>query len=88
VSKGQPQLPLIYTHLDDRFSSAYPQLVKRQPSRNRKSGCIRIVSHPPLVNPIPMRPLGYFARCYSKSEIAESNLLAKASLIRPPNDLE
>jgi hypothetical protein len=31
---------------------------------------------------IPMRPPGYFANVYSKAEIQEDNLLAKASVVR------
>jgi hypothetical protein len=42
----------------------------------------------PPIDPIPMRPSGYFANCDSKAEIDELNLLAKSSSIRPPNDLE
>lgn len=43
----------------------------------------------PQIDPIPMRPPGYFARCYNnKAEIAEENSLAKASVVRPPEDLE
>jgi hypothetical protein len=37
---------------------------------------------------IPLRPTGYFADCYSKELIREDNLLAKASIVRPPRDLE
>jgi|SRR6266446_1292235 len=40
------------------------------------------------IDPIPMRPPGYFENCYSKAEIREDNQLAKASLIRAPGDLE
>ena len=40
------------------------------------------------IDPIPVRPPGYFANIYSKAEIAEENRLAKASVIRPPKDLE
>jgi hypothetical protein len=42
----------------------------------------------PEVEPIPMRPPGYFAKCYSKQEIGEDNRLAKASVVRAPRDLE
>jgi hypothetical protein len=34
------------------------------------------------------RPTGYFAHCYTEEEIREDNLLAKASIIRAPSDLE
>ena len=40
------------------------------------------------IDPIPMRPPGYFANCYNKAEIAEENQLAKASIVRAPTDLE
>jgi hypothetical protein len=40
------------------------------------------------IDPIPIRPAGYFANCYSKEEIQEQNRLAKASVVRPPADLE
>src|SRR6266852_5377723 len=42
----------------------------------------------PPVDPIPMRPPGYFANSYSKAEIKEENQLAKSSVIRAPKDLE
>jgi hypothetical protein len=38
--------------------------------------------------PIPIRPPGYFAQCYTKAEIQEDNRLAKASVVRAPTDLE
>jgi hypothetical protein len=42
----------------------------------------------PPIDPIPVRPAGYFANCYSKEEIQEQNRLAKVSVIRAPADLE
>jgi hypothetical protein len=42
----------------------------------------------PPIDPIPIRPAGYFASSYSKEEIQELNRLAKTSVIRPPPDLE
>ena len=42
----------------------------------------------PPIDPIPIRPPGYFANCYTHGEIQEQNLLAKASVTRPPKDLE
>ena len=42
----------------------------------------------PPIDPIPIRPEGYFAHCYSEREIQEQNRLAKASVIRAPADLE
>ena len=47
-----------------------------------------VLQEVPTIEPIPMRPAGYFANCYSKEEIREDNILAKASVIRPPKDLE
>ena len=40
------------------------------------------------IEPIPIRPPGYFAQCYTREEIEEDNRLAKASVVRPPKDLE
>jgi hypothetical protein len=49
----------------------------------------RFVLQPvPEIDPIPLRPPGYFANVYSKAEIAEENRFAKASVIRPPKDIE
>jgi hypothetical protein len=47
-----------------------------------------LVQHVPEFEPIPMRPPGYFADCYSPAEIKEENALAKRSVVRPPKDLE
>jgi hypothetical protein len=47
-----------------------------------------ILQEIPPVDPIPIRPAGYFANCYSKEEIQEQNWLAKASILSPPTDLE
>ena len=47
-----------------------------------------VLQEVPPIDPIPIRPAGYFANCYSKAEIQEQNLLAKASVIRAPADLE
>ena len=47
-----------------------------------------ILQEVPPIDPIPMRPPGYFSNCYSKVEIEEENRLAKVSVIRIPNDLE
>ena len=49
----------------------------------------RFVLQPvPEIEPIPMRPPGYFANLSSPEEIEEENLLAKSSVIRAPKDLE
>lgn len=42
----------------------------------------------PSIDPVPIRPPGYFANSYTKAEIQEENSLAKASVVRAPNDLE
>ena len=42
----------------------------------------------PEIEPIPLRPPGYFAHCYNHAETVEANQLAKSSVIRPPHDLE
>ena len=47
-----------------------------------------ILQEVPEIEPIPIRPAGYFANTYSKAEIQEENRLAKASVIRAPKDLE
>ena len=47
-----------------------------------------VLQEVPEIEPIPMRPAGFFANAYSKAEIQEENCLAKASVIRAPKDLE
>ena len=47
-----------------------------------------ILQQVPPIDPIPIRPAGYFANCYSKEEVQEQNRLAKASVVRAPADLE
>jgi hypothetical protein len=47
-----------------------------------------ILQEAPQIDPIPIRPPGYFANCYSKEELREQNQLAKASVVRRPADLE
>jgi hypothetical protein len=47
-----------------------------------------ILQEVPPIDPIPIRPPGYFANSYSNAEIGEENRLAKASVIRAPKDLE
>jgi len=47
-----------------------------------------ILQKAPEIEPIAIRPAGYFADVYTKAEIQEDNLLAKASVIRAPRDLE
>src|SRR5271155_3028827 len=47
-----------------------------------------ILQEVPPIDPIPIRPAGYFANCYSKEEVREQNRLAKASVVRVPTDLE
>jgi hypothetical protein len=42
----------------------------------------------PEIEPVPIRPAGYFTGAYSRAEIQEENRLAKASVIRAPRDLE
>jgi hypothetical protein len=52
------------------------------------SGRRFVLQEVPEIEPIPMRPVGYFAGTYNKAEIQEENRLAKASVIRAPRDLE
>ena len=47
-----------------------------------------ILQEVPPIDPIPIRPPGYFAHCYSKAEIQEENRLAKVSVVAAPGDLE
>src|SRR5579871_7073156 len=47
-----------------------------------------VLQEVPEIEPIPMRPAGYFTGAYGKAEIQEDNRLAKASVIRAPRDLE
>jgi hypothetical protein len=47
-----------------------------------------ILQKVPPIDPIPIRPPGYFANCYSKEEVQEQNRLAKTSVLRAPADLE
>jgi hypothetical protein len=42
----------------------------------------------PEIEPIPLRPPGYFANCYTKKEIYLDNRLGKASVVCAPKDLE
>jgi hypothetical protein len=47
-----------------------------------------VLQEVPEIEPIPIRPAGYFASAYSKAETQEENRLAKASVIRALKDLE
>jgi hypothetical protein len=47
-----------------------------------------VLQEVPEIEPIPMRPPGWRASAYTKAEIQEDNLLAKASVVRAPDDLE
>jgi len=47
-----------------------------------------ILQEVPRIDPIPIRPPGYFADSYTNAEIQEQNQLAKASVRRLPADLE
>src|SRR6059058_6051864 len=47
-----------------------------------------VIQEVPQIEPIPIRPAGYFANAYSPAEIQEDNRLAKSSVIRAPRDLE
>ena len=42
----------------------------------------------PEIEPIPLRPPGFFASASSPADIQEDNILAKVSVIRAPRDLE
>lgn len=47
-----------------------------------------ILQQIPEIDPIPMRPPGYFSNMDTKAEIAEFNELAKASSKAAPRDIE
>jgi hypothetical protein len=47
-----------------------------------------VLQEVPQIEPIPIRPPGYFAGVYSPEEVEEDNRLAKASVVRLPQDLE
>lgn len=47
-----------------------------------------VLQEVPEIDPIPLRPPGYFAHCYTAEEMQEENRLAKSSVIRRPKDLE
>jgi hypothetical protein len=47
-----------------------------------------LLQHVPEIDPIPIRPPGYFAHCDTREEIESDNVLSKASVVRPPQDLE
>ena len=47
-----------------------------------------VLQEVPEIEPIPVRPPGYFASAYTKAEIQQDNRLGKASVIRAPKDLE
>lgn len=47
-----------------------------------------ILQEVPQIEPIPLRPAGFFANAHTKAEIQEENQLAKSSVIRAPKDLE
>ena len=47
-----------------------------------------LLQHIPEIEPIPIRPPGYFADCYTREEIVLDNRLSKASVIQAPKDLE
>jgi hypothetical protein len=42
----------------------------------------------PTIDPIPIRPPGYFANVDTEAETEELNALAKASVVRAPDDME
>jgi|GEM_PF-1714317 len=52
-------------------------------------GTERFILQPmPEIDPIPMRPPGYFSHLYTRDVIEEDNFLAKSSVIKAPEDLE
>ena len=47
-----------------------------------------ILQEIPPMDPIPIRPPGYFASFSNQAEVLEENRLAKSSVVRAPRDLE
>ncbi|MCI0536569.1 MAG: hypothetical protein L0Z50_15220 [Verrucomicrobiales bacterium] len=47
-----------------------------------------ILQHVQDSGPIPLRPPGYFANCYTTKELELENRFSKASVVRAPKDLE
>ncbi len=47
-----------------------------------------VLQEVPEIEPIPMRPAGFFANTYNKAELQEENRLAKSSVVHAPKDLE
>jgi hypothetical protein len=47
-----------------------------------------VLQHVPDIEPIPMRPPGFFANGDSRADIDLINRLSKTSVIRAPKDLE
>ncbi len=53
-----------------------------------KGGRRFVLQAVPEIDPIPLRPPGYFAHCYTAEEMEEEHRLAKSSVISLPNDLD
>jgi hypothetical protein len=96
VAKEPPRKRKVNLH-SDRFSlsnaKTYLGRLLERASKGQTVYIVRgehyyILQEVPHIDPIPIRPPGYFANCYSKEEIREQSLLAKASVIRAPADLE
>jgi hypothetical protein len=47
-----------------------------------------IVQEVPPIDPIPIRPAGYFDDCYTSGDTEELNALGKDSVLAPPDDLD
>jgi hypothetical protein len=47
-----------------------------------------VLQEVPEIDPIPLRPPGYFAQCYTAEEAQAENQRAKFSVIKRPKDLE
>ena len=72
---------------DDPFVAVVKRLAKPRPHLPKDYALNhgRVVAE---IDPIPIRPAGFFANCYDKEEIQEQDRLAKASIVRAPVDLE
>ena|SRR2546425_482653 len=96
ISKDRPRKPAINLRAQSFTLSKAKTYLGRLVEKVAKGETVYILKgqqrfmlqEVPPIDPVPIRPAGYFAQCYNRSEIREENRFAKASVIRPPKDLE
>ena len=96
ISKDRPRKPAINLRAQSFTLSKAKTYLGRLVEKVAKGETVYILKgqqrfmlqEVPAIDPVPIRPAGYFAQCYNSKEIREENRLAKASVIRPPKDLE